>query len=64
MNCGNVIDTKRSPLEKTRPGTAEEALFSPALKHWLRHPLMSLQYQLLAEREARMVARACQRWRD
>ena len=36
------------------PG-AKEALFSPALKHWLAQPLNSCRYQLLAEREARMV---------
>jgi hypothetical protein len=34
---------------------ADEALFSPALKHWLRQPWNSLRYHRLAEREARMV---------
>jgi len=34
---------------------ADEALFSPALKHWLRQPRNSLRYHRLAEREARMV---------
>ncbi|MGB5329979.1 MAG: hypothetical protein WBO58_17300, partial [Gammaproteobacteria bacterium] len=39
----------------TLDSTADEALFSPALKHWLRQPLRSARYQLLAEREARMI---------
>lgn len=49
-----LIDAKASLLMSLDPG-ADEALFSPALKHWLRHPFQSLRYQLLAEREARMV---------
>ncbi len=49
-----VIDTKISLL-RTLDSTADEALFSPALKHWLRQPLRSTRYQLLAEREARMI---------
>ena len=50
----NVIDAKIDVAGKLDPG-ADEALFSPALKHWLRQPLNSCRYQLLAEREARMV---------
>ena len=50
----NVIDAKITLLVKLDPG-AKEALFSPALKHWLQQPLNSCHYQLLAEREARMV---------
>jgi hypothetical protein len=49
-----VIDAKTSLLRTLDPA-GEEALFSPALQHWLRRPLSSLRYQLLAEREARMV---------
>lgn len=49
-----VIDSKVSLL-KTLDPAADEAQFSPALKHWLGHPLDSCRYQWLAEREARMV---------
>ena len=49
-----LIDTKIGLLRSLDPA-ADEALFSPALRHWLRHPVKSLNYQLLAEREARMV---------
>ena len=50
----SVIDAKIALLNKLDTG-ANEALFSPALKHWLQQPLNSCRYQLLAEREARMV---------
>ena len=49
-----IIDRKVALLARLDP-TADEALFSPALKHWLGRPLDSLRYQLLAEREARIV---------
>jgi hypothetical protein len=49
-----LIDAKVELLKRLDP-TAQEALFSPALKHWLAQPLNSSRYQLLAEREARMV---------
>ena len=49
-----VIDDKISLLARL-DAQADEALFSPALRHWLGQPLNSLRYQLLAEREARMV---------
>jgi hypothetical protein len=49
-----VIDDKIGLLARL-DASADEALFSPALKHWLRQPWNSLRYQLLADREARMV---------
>lgn len=49
-----VIDAKVALLARLDPG-ADEALFSPALKHWLGQPLNSCRYQWLTEREARMV---------
>ena len=49
-----VIDAKAMLLQTLDP-QADEALFSPALKHWFGQPLNSVRYQLLAEREARMV---------
>lgn len=49
-----VIDTKIERLHRLDPN-ADEALFSPALKHWLGHPWQSFRYLLLAEREARMI---------
>ena len=49
-----LIDAKTALLQRLDPD-ADEALFSPALKHWLRRPLSSLRYQLLAEREARLI---------
>ena len=49
-----VIDSKIKLLARLDPA-ADEALFSPALRHWLGQPLNSLRYQLLAEREARLV---------
>jgi hypothetical protein len=49
-----IIDDKVSLLARL-DSQADEALFSPALRHWLSQPLNSLRYQLLAGREARMV---------
>ena len=49
-----VIDAKVALLARLDPA-ADEALFSPALKHWLGQPLDSCRYQWLAEREASMV---------
>ena len=49
-----VIDAKIALLTRLDP-RADESLFSPTPRHWLRHPLLSLRYQLLAEREARAV---------
>jgi hypothetical protein len=49
-----VIDDKVELLARL-DANADEALFSPALKHWLRQPWNSLRYHRLAEREVRMV---------
>ena len=49
-----LIERKTALLQDLDPA-ADEALFSPALEHWLRSPWQSLRYQWLAEREARMV---------
>ncbi len=51
----NIIN-KKIDLLKGIDATQTEALFSPALKHWLKHPIKSTQYQLLADNEARMIA--------
>jgi hypothetical protein len=50
----SLIDQKTLLLQGFAPEEAE-ALFSPALKHWLRAPLSSFKYQLLAAREAALV---------
>ena len=49
-----VIDAKTRLLASIDPA-ADEALFSPALKHWLRQPWKSARYLSLAECEARMI---------
>ncbi len=49
-----LIDAKTRLLRDLDPG-ASEGLFSPALKHWLRHPWLSFRYRGLAAREARLV---------
>ena len=49
-----VIDNKTQLLRSIDPA-ADEALFSPVLKHWLWQPWKSFKYVALAEREARMV---------
>jgi len=49
-----VIEAKTRLLQTIDPA-ADEALFSPALKHWLHQPWKSARYLALAEREARMV---------
>jgi len=49
-----LIDRKSSLLGRL-DSNAEEALFSPALRHWLGSPLKSFKYQLLAQQEANMV---------
>ncbi len=49
-----LIDRKTALLRDLDPG-ANEALFSPALAHWLKKPYSSLRYQWLAEREARLI---------
>ena len=50
----NIIDAKIRLLQSIDPA-ADEALFSPALKHWLCQPWKSTRYLVLTEREARMV---------
>ena len=49
-----VIEQKTELLRRIDVD-ADEALFSPALKHWLRTPWKSLQYQRLADREAALI---------
>lgn len=51
-----VIEAKRGLLAVLDPA-ADEALFSPDLRHALRHPWMTLRYARLAAREARLVGR-------
>jgi len=45
-----TIGQKIELLERLAPG-ASEALFSPTLRQWLRHPLLSYCYQRLIHRE-------------
>lgn len=49
------IIQQKTELLKSIDCEAQEALFSPALKHWLRHPLLCTQYQRLADKEAALV---------
>lgn len=49
-----IIEEKTELLQLLDP-EASEALFSPTPAHWLKHPKMSLRYQSLIDREARMV---------
>jgi len=49
-----LIEYKQRLLQKL-DANASEALFSPNLKHWLRHPLLSLHYQRSISMEADMV---------
>ncbi|MDZ7747657.1 MAG: hypothetical protein U5K43_01495 [Halofilum sp. (in: g-proteobacteria)] len=51
-----VIGQKRELLSALDPG-ADEALFSPDLRHALAHPWRTLRYARLAAREARLVGR-------
>lgn len=51
-----VIDAKRALLPALAP-TADEALFSPDLRHALRHPWLTWRYARLAAREAQLVGR-------
>ena len=54
QQLSDLIQRKVSLLEKL-DSTADEALFSPALKHWLRHPILSTRYQRLARKESDMI---------
>ncbi len=49
-----LISAKVALLAALDP-EASEALFSPTLRHWLIHPVLSLRYQLLANKEAAMI---------
>jgi hypothetical protein len=51
---GKIIEAKAQLLADLDPG-ASEALFSPNLGHWRRHPWLSLRYLRLAAAEARLV---------
>ncbi|CUH82403.1 hypothetical protein TRM7557_03920 [Tritonibacter multivorans] len=51
---GAVIEQKTALLAMLDP-QANEATFSPRLRHWLRAPLKALRYDLLARREAALV---------
>ena len=51
-----LIRRKEHILARLEP-TASEALFSPNLRHGLRHPVLTLRYALLASREAHLVGR-------
>ncbi len=54
QELAEIIEKKRQLLTGLDSG-ASEALFSPNLYHWLRHPWRSLVYQKLALAEARLV---------
>ena len=51
-----LIARKRTLLERLDP-EADEAVFSPDLRHLVRHPWLGLRYRMLAFREARLVGR-------
>ncbi|MDR9432854.1 MAG: hypothetical protein RI539_04805 [Spiribacter sp.] len=52
-----VIIKQKEKILKTLDSTASEAVFSPNLRHFIRHPLLTLRYALLAGREAHYVGR-------
>lgn len=54
QELAKIIERKRQLLTRL-DSRASEALFSPNLYHWLRHPWRSLLYQKLAFAEARLV---------
>ena len=49
-----LIDAKTVLLQRLDP-TAVEALFSPNLSHWCRHPFLSFRYVRLAQAEAGLI---------
>lgn len=49
-----LIERKQKLLTKL-DNSATEALFSPNLGHWMRHPLLTLRYQKLIAEEAGMI---------
>lgn len=50
----DLIEQKRALLVRLDPD-ADEALFSPTLLHWCRHPRLTSQYQRLANAEGSLV---------
>ena len=49
-----LIEHKQRLLKKL-DSSATEALFSPNLGHWMRHPWLTLRYQKLISEETRMI---------
>lgn len=49
------IITRKVNLLETLDRAADEALFSPTLKHWCKHPFLSFRYQQLITKESRLV---------
>lgn len=49
-----IIEKKQDLLTQI-DDSQNEALFSPRLKDWLKHPLLSIQYQKLADKEAKLI---------
>lgn len=49
-----LIDAKRAVLARL-DGSAQEATFSPDLRHWMRAPAATWSYQKLARAEARVI---------
>ncbi len=52
-----LISQKHALLERLAPD-ASEALFSPQFRHWLRTPMLTLQYVRLAAEESHIVGAA------
>ena len=50
-----VLIEYKTSLLKRLDNNASEALFSPNLRHWLKHPMLSLRYQRLISMEADLV---------
>ena len=49
-----IIEAKQALLRQLDP-SAQEALFSPTLSHWLRYPVLSLRYVKLAKAEEGLI---------
>lgn len=54
QQLSHLIEQKQSVLNSLDK-TASEAVFSPNLSHWVRHPLLTLRYIKLANKESAMV---------
>lgn len=50
-----ALISAKTELLKQLDAQANEALFSPALKHWLQSPLLTLRYHRLIEQEYKLV---------